>query len=205
MVEAQTVGPSPRKVSPEGPGARFEQLEGRITARKPHPTVRRRERPSRGHYLVPFDPAVTFARMATRRELRHALSGARAQGRWPYFGRPQKRLLVAGIAMWIGALLPWVMILGQSLRAAPLALSWALWAGLMTLAGASVRWRNIATLSAVLGGGGAIYLTTWQATTLFKACLSTQCLPGPGLVLLLAAGVFALIQALGLFRGRSSS
>jgi hypothetical protein len=143
--------------------------------------------------------------MATRRELRNALSGARAQGRWPYFGRPQKRLLVAGIAMWIGALLPWVMILGQSLRAAPLALSWALWVGLMTLAGASVRWRNIATLSSVLGGGGAIYLATWQATTLFKACLSTQCLPGPGLVLLFAAGVFALIQALGLFRGRSSS
>ncbi|MGH2698376.1 MAG: hypothetical protein ACRDJL_04160 [Actinomycetota bacterium] len=143
--------------------------------------------------------------MATRRELRRALSGARAQERWPYLGRAQKGLLVAGIAMWIGALLPWVLVLGQSLRAAPLAMSWALWAGLMTLAGASVRWRNMATLSAVLGGGGALYLATWQSTTLFKACFSTQCLPGPGLVLLFGAGVFALIQALGLFRGRSSS
>jgi hypothetical protein len=143
--------------------------------------------------------------MATRRELRHTLAGAGAQERWPYFGRAQKRLLVAGIAMWIGAILPWVLVLGHSLRAAPLALSWALWTGLMTLAGASVRWRNIATLSAAVGGASAIYLATWQATTLFKVCLSTQCLPGPGLVLLFAAGVFALVQALVLFRGRSSS
>jgi hypothetical protein len=155
--------------------------------------------------LVLFRPCLYVARMATRRDLRHTLSGAGAQERWPYFGRAQKRLLVSGVAMWIGAILPWVLVLGQSLRAAPLALSWALWAGLMTLAGASVRWRNIATLSAVLGGGGAIYLATWQATRLFGVCFSAQCLPGPGLVLLFAAGVFALVQALVLFRGRSSS
>jgi len=143
--------------------------------------------------------------MATRRELRQSLAGARTQERWPYLGRAQKRLMVAGVAMWIGAILPWVLILGHSLRATPLALTWALWAGLMTLAGASVRWRNIAALSAALGGGAAIYLAVWQATTLFDACLSTQCLPGPGLIVLLGAGVFALVQAFGIFRGRSSS
>jgi hypothetical protein len=143
--------------------------------------------------------------MATRRELRQALSGGVSEVRWPYFGRSQKRLLLAGIAMWIGALLPWVLILGQSLQAAPLAMSWALWAGLMTLAAASVRWRLIATLSAVLGGGGAVYLAAWQVTALFDSCLSMQCLPGPGLLLLLAAGSFALVQALNLFRSRPSS
>ena len=143
--------------------------------------------------------------MATRRDLRHTLAGAAAQERWPYFGKAQKRLLVSGVVMWVGAILPWVLLLGHSLRAAPLAVSWALWAGLMTLAGASVRWRHIATLSAALGGGGAVYLALWQATTLFKVCVSSQCLPGPGLVLLFAAGVFALVQALVLFRGRSIS
>jgi hypothetical protein len=164
-----------------------------------------RDRPPRHPQLVIFRPCLYVARMATRRDLRHTLSGAGAQERWPYFGRAQKRLLVSGVAMWIGAVLPWLLLLGQSLRATPLAVSWALWAGLMTLAGASVRWRNIATLSAVLGGGGAIYLATWQATKLFSVCLSAQCLPGPGLVLLFAAGVLALVQALVLFRGRSSS
>ena len=143
--------------------------------------------------------------MAIRSDLRHSLAGAGAQERWPYFGKAQKRLLVSGVVMWIGAILPWVLILGHPLRATPLAVSWTLWAGLMTLAGASVRWRNIATLSAVLGGGGAVYLAVWQATALFKTCLSSQCLPGPGLVLLFAAGVFALVQALVLFRGRSTS
>ena len=143
--------------------------------------------------------------MATRRELRHALSGQRAAEKWPYLGPPQKRLLIAGITMWVGAVLPWVLVLGQSLRAAPLAMSWALWAGLMTLAAASVRWRMIAALSALLGGGGALYLAVWQSTTLFKACLSTNCLPGPGVMLLFGAGILGLLQALTLFKDRPSS
>lgn len=143
--------------------------------------------------------------MATSRDLRRALSGHRAGERWPYLGPPQKRLLIAGISMWVGALLPWVLVLGQSLRAAPLAMSWALWAGLMTLAAASVRWRTIAALSAALGGGGALYLAIWQSTTLFKACLSTDCLPGPGVMLLFGAGILGLLQALKLFRDRPSA
>lgn len=143
--------------------------------------------------------------MATSRDLRHSLSGHRVAEKWPYLGPPQKRLLIAGITMWVGALLPWVFVLGQSLRATPLAMSWALWAGLMTLAAASVRWRAIATISALFGGGGALYLAIWQSTTLFDACLSTQCLPGPGVMLLLGAGALGLLQALSLFRDRPSA
>lgn len=107
--------------------------------------------------------------------------------------------------MWVGAFLPWLLILGQSLRASPLAVSWALWAGLMTIAAASVRWRAMATLSAVLGGGGAVYLAGWQAAKLLGACVSFQCLPGPGVLVLLTAGAFALVQAFRLFRDRPSA
>lgn len=107
--------------------------------------------------------------------------------------------------MWVGAFLPWLLILGQSLRASPLAASWALWAGLMTIAAASVRWRTIATLSAALGGGGAVYLAGWQATKLLTVCVSLQCLPGPGVLVLFAAGVFALVQAVRLFRDRPTA
>ncbi|CAN5543303.1 hypothetical protein BH20ACT23_BH20ACT23_08700 [soil metagenome] len=143
--------------------------------------------------------------MATRRELRHGLAGHRAAEKWPYLGPPQKWLLIAGITMLIGSVLPWVLVLGQSLRAAPLAMSWALWAGLMTLAAASIRWRMIAAFSALLGGGGALYLAVWQSTTLLKACLSTQCLPGPGVMLLFGAGILGLLQATKLFRDRPSA
>ncbi|MGH2751542.1 MAG: hypothetical protein ACRDK3_11825 [Actinomycetota bacterium] len=140
--------------------------------------------------------------MVTRREPSTSLSGTGDRVRWPYLGTAQKILLGAGVAMWVGAFLPWLLILGQSLRAAPLAVSWALWAGLMTIASASVRWRGIATVSAALGGGGAIYLAAWQTTKLFTVCVSAQCLPGPGLVVLFAAGVLAVAQAVRLFRGR---
>ena len=143
--------------------------------------------------------------MATRRELRASLAGARDQTRWPYLGRAQKRLLISGIAIWVGAFLPWLLVLGQSLRAAPLAVSWALWAGLMTIAGASVRWRGIAILSALFGGGTAVYLSAWQTTKLLGVCVSTQCLPGPGLAILFGAGIVAVFQAYGLFRDRPAA
>lgn len=164
-----------------------------------------KQKPSKHHFLVVWGAGVRFRNMATSRELRQGLAGNRAAEKWPYLGQPQKWLLIAGITMWIGSLLPWVLVLGQSLRAAPLAMSWALWAGLMTLAAASVRWRTIATFSAALGAGAALYLAIWQSTTLLKACLSTQCLPGPGVVLLFGAGIFGLLQALWLFRGRPSA
>ena len=204
MAGAQTVATCHRKVGVGAPGAEARARRERSTACMPDPTVQRATPTAETSPVGPFRQCLYVATMATRRDLRHTLSGAGAQERWPYFGKAQKRLLVSGVVMWIGAILPWVLLLGHSLRAAPLAVSWALWAGLMTLAGASVRWRNLATLSAVLGGGGAVYLTMWQATTL-RVCLSSQCLPGPGLVLLFAAGVFALVQALVLFRGRSTS
>ena len=53
--------------------------------------------------------------------------------RWPYFGRPQKTLVFAGLATWAGVALPWFFFrpLNITRYASPLAASWLLWAGLM--------------------------------------------------------------------------
>ena len=63
--------------------------------------------------------------------------------RWPYFGAPQRRLVFAGFGIWVGTALPWFVFrpLGLTRYASPMAASWVLWAGLMALAGAVVRWR----------------------------------------------------------------
>src|SRR5919106_559789 len=92
--------------------------------------------------------------------------------RWPYFGTAQKMLLGCGLAMWIGSSLPWVIIrpLGFYGRASVLALSWVLWAGLMTMGAAIARWRLVSLLSALFGGVVAVYLTLWQTWRVFDAC-----------------------------------
>ena len=125
--------------------------------------------------------------------------------RWPYFGVPQKRLLFAGFGIWIGTALPWFIFrpLSVTRYASPLAASWLLWAGLMALAGAVARWRVVALASAVLGGGTALVLSGWQMLVILDRCgldVRLQCVPGPGLFLIVATAVFVLLQSWRLFR-----
>jgi hypothetical protein len=126
--------------------------------------------------------------------------------RWPYFGPPQKRLVFAGFAIWIGLALPWFIFrpLGISRYASPLAASWVLWAGLMAMAGAMARWRLVALISGLLGGATAMYMGVWQTLLILRRCgldLQFQCFPGPGVFIVqLAAGV-VLFQAWRLFQG----
>jgi len=120
--------------------------------------------------------------------------------RWPYFGVAQKRLLFAGFGIWVGTGLPWFIFrpLGLTRYASPLAASWLLWAGLMALAGAVARWRILALASAVLGGGTALVLSGWQLLVILDRCgidLRLECVPGPGLFLILAAAVVVLRQS----------
>lgn len=133
-------------------------------------------------------------------------SPAAQRPRWPYFGPPQKRLVFAGFGIWIGLALPWFIFrpLGISRYASPLAASWVLWAGLMAMAGAMVRWRLLALVSAVLGGVTALYIGVWQTALIVQRCgfdLQLQCFPGPGVILVQATALVVLFQAWRLFQG----
>jgi hypothetical protein len=114
--------------------------------------------------------------------------------RWPYFpGQPS--LLAAAVAIFLGSALPWAFVFGQFLWGSAAALTWTLSAGLLVLAAAMVRWRLLALLSA--GGGGAIagFFALWQTGRILTRCLSLDCVPGPGLGLLLGGGLLALYHA----------
>ncbi len=121
--------------------------------------------------------------------------------RWPYFGPAQKVLLACGVAMWVGSSLPWVIIrpLDYYGRASALALAWTLWAGLMTMGAAIAPWRLVTVFSALGGGAVAAYLAGWQTLRVLQTCSFSQlirldCVPGPGVIITLAAGGVAIWQ-----------
>ncbi len=117
---------------------------------------------------------------------------AAKRAKWPYLPA-QQVALVAGLVIIAGTALPWAVVLGQSLWGSPLAIMWSFWAGLITLAGSAVRWRVLAFLSATAGGVTAIVFAVWQTARIVDRCpLSLDCVPGPGLGLLLAGGGAAL-------------
>jgi hypothetical protein len=127
--------------------------------------------------------------------------GAGHRKRWPYLGPPQRALLFAAAGVFLAAALPWALILERWLWGSPLAISWVLWAGLMTIVAAWMPWRVVVVVSALAGGGTAVVLAVWQTARIFDVCpLSLQCLPGPGLGVLLAAGTAALYQTVQLVR-----
>lgn len=109
--------------------------------------------------------------------------------------------------MWVSLALPWVILtpVGFYGRVSSLALSWMLWAGLVSLAGGIAPWQPAVVVSAMAGGGTAAYLALWQARRLLGLCgfsrvVSFDCLPGPGLLIALAAGAFALRQGWRILR-----
>lgn len=133
--------------------------------------------------------------------------GAPAANRpkWPYFGAPQKRLVLAGFGIWVGTALPWFIFrpLGITRHASPLAASWVLWAGLMVLAGAVARWRLLALVSALVGGGTALTLAFWQMLLIFQRCgfdTQLECVPGPGVFLVQSTAAVGLFQSYLLFQ-----
>jgi hypothetical protein len=125
--------------------------------------------------------------------------------RWPYF--PAQRILVFTAAgIFLGAALPWAIVLGRAFWAAPLALAWTLWAGLMTLAAAVLPWRAVVLVSALSGGGTAVGFALWQSARIFDRCaLSLDCVPGPGVGLLVAAGGATVYQGVQLVLNRTSA
>ena len=115
--------------------------------------------------------------------------------RWPYFGG-QGKLLLAAVAILLGSTLPWAFILGKLLWASPIALMWTFWAGLVTIAAAVARWRWVVVISSLAGGGTAMFFAAWQTGRILDVCaLSFDCMPGPGVGLLLVGGLAALHPA----------
>ena len=128
-----------------------------------------------------------------------AVPEPKARPRWPYFGSAQKILIGCGIGIWMCSSLAWVIIRPFNFPASALARAWVLWAGLMTMGAGIARWRMVAVISAVIGGGTAIYLGSWQLLKVFDDCdlshmLDLRCVPGPGLVMTLAAGFISVWQ-----------
>lgn len=122
------------------------------------------------------------------------------RARWPYYPS-QPVLLFSGLLLVVGAFLPWALVLGRFLGASPLAVSWTLWAALVTIAGSIVRWRLVAAVSALAGGGTAVGLAVWQAGRILDRCpLTLDCLPGPGVGLLLATGTVVLYHSVAIAR-----
>lgn len=124
--------------------------------------------------------------------------------RWPYFGKPQKVMVFAGFGMWIGVALPWFVLreLNITRFASPLAASWVLWAGLMAFAGAVARWRLLAVVSAVAGGGTAFVISFWQLLIIFQRCgfdVRMRCFPGPGVFAIVATSMVVLVQGYRVF------
>ena len=123
------------------------------------------------------------------------------KSRWPYY-LGQGKLLLAAIGILLGSALPWAFILGQLLWASPLALMWSFCAGLVTVAAAVARWRWLVVFSGLSGGATAIFFSMWQTARIVDVCaLSLDCMPGPGVGLLLAGGLGALYGAARLSRG----
>lgn len=121
--------------------------------------------------------------------------------RWPYLGALQKNLLLDGLGVWLACALPWAVVLGKALWGAPMAVSWVLWGGLVTIAGAIAKWRVIAALSGLAGGAVAVFFAAWQTVHIFDGCgFTLSCVPGPGLGVLLVTGVFAVAHSVLLYR-----
>lgn len=116
----------------------------------------------------------------------------RERRRWPYFPG-QKLLLLAAIGIFLGNSLPWARVLGESLWGSPNALTWTISGGCAALAGAMVPSRTFMLVSAAFAGVVAIFFAVWQTARIIDRCpFSLDCLPGPGLGLLLVGGLVAL-------------
>jgi hypothetical protein len=132
-----------------------------------------------------------------------AMKGRAERRRWPYFAG-QGALVVGAIVIFAGTALQWAFVLGRLLWGSPGALTWTLSAGFLVLGGALVRWRALSALSAAGGGAIAVFFALWQTSRILSRCFSVDCLPGPGLGLLLAGGLLALYRSarIGIRRAR---
>lgn len=124
--------------------------------------------------------------------------------RWPYLGRPQILLLVAGLVTMVASFLPWLDTAFGSTNGAALGGLYSFYAGLIAVPGAMLRHRMVvvghALVLAVVGTAVPAWRLAWALGRL--PGLGQAWLPGPGLLLVLISGGVAAYVTAALLRAR---
>lgn len=122
--------------------------------------------------------------------------------RWPYLGRPQVLLLIAGLITMIASFLPWLDTAFGGTNGAAVGGLYTFCAGLIALPGAMLRRRGVvvghALVLAVVGIAVPVWRLVWALSLL--PGLGQAWLPGSGLLLVLISGGVAAYVAVTLLR-----
>lgn len=108
-------------------------------------------------------------------------------------------MIVGGLILVVGSLLPWVMTPVGSLSGTAGPGLWSLSAGFIAIAGALLPYRKVAIAHCLLPGFGVAAIVVWQVARLIQLSAATgawgQLLPGMGLVM--AGGGAAILLRTG--------
>ncbi|WP_418277477.1 hypothetical protein ACNHYB_05895 [Isoptericola jiangsuensis] len=113
-------------------------------------------------------------------------------------------MLVGGLAVIVGSLLPWVITPVGTLSGTAGPGLWTLCGGFIAVAGALFPRRWFAIIHALVAGGTVALVAGWQLVRLVQVSAATdawgQAMPGIGLVLVSGGAVVLLATAVRLLR-----
>lgn len=109
-------------------------------------------------------------------------------------------LLGAALMILFGAFLPWISTGAGNIAGIRGAGLWTMYAALLGVAGAIIKWRRAAAVHAALLGVIATALPLWQVVHLASKVGFAGWMPGPGLVLTFGGGVLAAVTAVRMWR-----
>lgn len=105
-------------------------------------------------------------------------------------------MLIAGLVLVVGSLLPWVVTPFGSLSGTAGAGLWTLSAGFLAIAGALLPYRKLAIGHCLVPGFGVAAIVVWQLARLVQLSATTgawgQLLPSIGLVMVAGGAVILL-------------
>lgn len=132
--------------------------------------------------------------------------GPTGQGRWPYLGRPQVLLLIAGLVTMVASFLPWLDTAFGATNGGVLGGLYTFYAGLLALPGVILRRRRVVFGHALVLAVAGIAVPAWRlAWALARLPGPGQAwLPGSGLLLVLVSGGVAAYAAVTLWRTSTS-
>lgn len=126
--------------------------------------------------------------------------GPAGKPRWPYQGPPQRTVLLASLAVVVGAFLPWIMTGLGNFSGMGGPGTWTVFAGVIGVGSALMRRRWAVALHATVIAAMAIAIPIWQVLHLWTRVGFEGWLPGFGMLSTLAAGLVmarAAAQLLG--------